>query len=247
MPMPLFHRTTQRAADQPPPKRRILVADDDPSIGRLIQTALPAQQYETVVVANGMEALEAFDRGQFDLVFLDVMMPFVDGFDACERIRAKSDVPIVIITARDGTDDIVQGFRRGADEYITKPFRVAEFVARVEAILRRVDMQKARTAPPLVHVGDLVIDATAHKVSVRGAEVKLTPMEFELLYFLAANAGQVFTREVLFREVWGYEYVGETNLVDVCVRRLREKVEVEPSKPKIIVTVRGVGYKLERA
>ncbi|RMD75365.1 MAG: DNA-binding response regulator, partial [Chloroflexi bacterium] len=140
--MPLFHRTTQRAADQPPPKRRILVADDDPSIGRLIQTALPAQQYETVVVANGMEALEAFDRGQFDLVFLDVMMPFVDGFDACERIRAKSDVPIVIITARDGTDDIVQGFRRGADEYITKPFRVAEFVARVEAILRRVDMQK---------------------------------------------------------------------------------------------------------
>ncbi len=245
--MPVFHRTSSRAVDQPPPKRRILVADDDPSIGKLIQNALPAQRYETVVVANGLEALQAFERSTFDLIFLDVMMPFVDGFDACERIRAQSDVPIVIITARDGTDDVVQGFQRGADEYITKPFKVAEFVARVEAILRRVDMQKARTAPPFVQVGELTIDAVAHRVSVRGREVKLTPMEFELLYFLAANAGQVFTREVLFREVWGYEYVGETNLVDVCVRRLREKVEVEPSKPKIIVTVRGVGYKLERA
>lgn len=244
--MPLFHRTSQRAADQPPPKRRILVADDDPAIGRLIQTALPTQQYETKVVANGLAALEAFERESFDLIFLDVMMPFVDGFDACERIRAKSDVPIVIITARDGTDDIVHGFRRGADEYITKPFKVAEFEARVEAILRRVDMQKARTAPTFVQVGELTIDAVAHKVTIRGKDVKLTPMEFELLYFLAANAGQVFTREVLFREVWGYEYVGETNLVDVCVRRLREKVEIEPSKPKIIITVRGVGYKLEQ-
>jgi len=244
--MPLFHRTSQRAADQSPPKRRILVAVDAPAIERLIQTALPTQQYETKVVANGLEALEAFERESFDLIFLDVMMPFVDGFDACERIRAKSDVPIVIITARDGTDDIVHGFRRGADEYITKPFKVAEFVARVEAILRRVDMQKARTAPTFVQVGELTIDAVAHKVTIRGKDVKLTPMEFELLYFLAANAGQVFTREVLFREVWGYEYVGETNLVDVCVRRLREKVEIEPSKPKIIITVRGVGYKLEQ-
>ncbi|MFN3374115.1 MAG: response regulator transcription factor [Chloroflexus sp.] len=199
---------------------------------------------------NGKEALEKIKNNDYDLVVLDVMMPEMDGIEACEQIRNIPELNHVIITfltARNEDYSQVAGFEAGADEYITKPFKVAEFVARVEAILRRVDMQKARTAPTFVQVGDLAIDAIAHKVSVRGAEIKLTPMEFELLYFLAANAGQVFTREVLFREVWGYEYVGETNLVDVCVRRLREKVEVEPSKPKVILTVRGVGYKLERA
>ena len=153
-------------------------------------------------------------------------------------------MPIVIRTAPDGTDYVVHGFELGADDYITKPFSPRELVARVEAILRRVEGYKSRRAPPIVRVGPLEIDEPRHRVSVRGAEVNLTPMEFELLYFLAANAGQVFDRETLFREVWGYEYVGETNLVDVCVRRLREKVEETPSRPRLIVTVRGVGYKL---
>jgi two-component system response regulator MtrA len=243
--MRVVRRTSDRSHDDDAAVRRILVADDDPSIAALIQITLKdAPRYEVVATTNGLEALKAFENSPFDMVILDVMMPYIDGFEATERIRAQSDVPIVILTSRDGTDDIVHGFELGADEYITKPFKTVELLARVEAILRRVEGYKNRRAPPIVRVGELEIDEPRHRVSVRGKEVNLTPMEFELLYFLAANAGQVFDRETLFREVWGYEYVGETNLVDVCVRRLREKVELEASRPKIILTVRGVGYKL---
>ncbi len=244
--MRLFKRTSDRIPDENAMPRRILVADDDPSIATLIQVTLKDPRYELVAVSNGLEALKAFEDSQlpFDVVILDVMMPYVDGFEACERIRETSDVPIIILTSRDGTDDIIHGFELGADDYITKPFKTVELMARVEAILRRVEGNKQRQAPPIVRVGEIEIDEPRHRVSVRGQEVNLTPMEFELLYFLAANAGQVFDRETLFREVWGYDYVGETNLVDVCVRRLREKVEVTPSRPRIIITVRGVGYKL---
>ncbi len=242
--MPPFRRTADRSHEEAQSPRRILIADDDPAIGSLIQVTLKDPRYELTSVTNGLEALQAFDKQPFDVVILDVMMPYVDGFEACQRIREKSDVPIVILTSRDGTDDIVHGFELGADDYITKPFKTAELIARVEAILRRVEGYKSRRAPPVVRVGPIEIDEPRHRVTVRGKEVNLTPMEFELLYFLAANAGQVFDRETLFREVWGYEYVGETNLVDVCVRRLREKVEEVPSRPRLIVTVRGVGYKL---
>lgn len=242
--MPPIRRIADRIAEEPQSPRRILVADDDPSIAELIQITLKDPRYELTSVSNGLDALKAFEQQPFDVVILDVMMPYVDGFEACQRIREQSDVPIVILTSRDGTDDIVHGFELGADDYITKPFKTVELIARVEAILRRVEGYKARRAPPIVRVGPLEIDEPRHRVTVRGQEVNLTPMEFELLYFLAANAGQVFDRETLFREVWGYEYVGETNLVDVCVRRLREKVETVPSRPQLIVTVRGVGYKL---
>jgi two-component system response regulator MtrA len=242
--MRLIRRTSDRASDETNQTRRILIADDDPSIATLIQVTLKDPRYEVVAAKNGLEALRAFEAEEFDVVILDVMMPYVDGFEACERIRERSDVPIVILTSRDGTDDVVHGFELGADDYITKPFKIAELMARVESILRRVEGYKHRVAPPVVRVGELEIDEPRHRVLVRGGEVNLTPMEFELLYFLAANSGQVFDRETLFREVWGYDYVGETNLVDVCVRRLREKVEIEPSRPRIIITVRGVGYKL---
>jgi two-component system response regulator MtrA len=242
--MPPIRRTSERAADEAQAPRKILIADDDPSIASLLQVTLNDPRYEIVAAANGLEALKAFEKQTFDVVILDVMMPYVDGFEACERIREKSDVPIVILTARDGTEDVVHGFELGADDYITKPFRPVELIARVESILRRVEGYKSRRAPPVVRVGELEIDEPRHRVAVRGQDVNLTPMEFELLYFLAANSGQVFDRETLFREVWGYEYVGETNLVDVCVRRLREKVELAPSRPRIILTVRGVGYKL---
>lgn len=242
--MRMIKRTSDRSQDDGVSPRRILVADDDPSIATLIQITLNDPRYEIVAVKNGLEALKTFPTAQFDVVILDVMMPYVDGFEACQRIRERSDVPIVILTSRDGTDDVVHGFELGADDYITKPFKTVELMARVESILRRVQGYKHRVAPAIVRVGDLEIDETRHRVSVRGNEVNLTPMEFELLYFLAANAGQVFDRETLFREVWGYDYVGETNLVDVCVRRLREKVESEPSRPRLILTVRGVGYKL---
>jgi two-component system response regulator MtrA len=242
--MPPFRRTADRTSEEVQPPRRILIADDDPSIVALIQFTLKDPRYDLITVPNGLEALRAFEKQTVDVVILDVMMPYVDGFEACQRIREQSDVPIVILTSRDGTDDIVHGFELGADDYITKPFKTAELIARVESILRRVEGYKSRRAPPVVRVGPIEIDEPRHRVAVRGAEVNLTPMEFELLYFLAANAGQVFDRETLFREVWGYEYVGETNLVDVCVRRLREKVEEVPSRPRLIVTVRGVGYKL---
>ena len=220
------------------------MADDDPAILRLVEVALSDPRYELTTVTNGLEALKIYKDGEYTLLILDVMMPYVDGFTVTERIRARSDVPIIIVTARDGTDDVVHGFELGADDYITKPFRAAELTARVESIIRRVEGYQHRKAPPIVRIGDLEIDEPRHKVLLGGEEINLTPMEFELLYFLAANVGNVFDREVLFREVWGYEYVGQTNLVDVCVRRLREKIEEQPSKPNRIMTVRGVGYKL---
>lgn len=240
--MPLLRKT--RPSAEPKQQRRILVADDDPKISQLVQTALRDPRYEVVAVGNGLQAINEFKKNRFDLVILDVMMPYVDGFGACQKIRETSDVPIVILTARDGVDDIVHGFEIGADDYITKPFKIAELMARVEAILRRVEGQHERLAPSLIDIADLHIDKPRHYVELHEKPISLTPMEFELLYFLAANVGQVFDRETLFREVWGYEYVGETNLVDVCVRRLREKIEQEPSRPRRIVTVRGVGYKL---
>lgn len=242
--MRLLRRTIERESEDLRAPRRILVADDDPAITRLVDVALKDPRYELCMATNGLEAIKLFEQSEFDLVILDVMMPYVDGFEVTQHIRARSDVPIIVLTARDGTDDVVHGFELGADDYITKPFRTAELQARVQAILRRVEGHRQRKAPPIVRVGDLVIDAPRHSVTLAGREVNLTPMEFELLYFLAANAGQVFDRETLFREVWGYEYVGETNLVDVCVRRLREKIEDQPSKPRRILTVRGVGYKL---
>jgi two-component system response regulator MtrA len=245
--MPPLRRTSDRTPDTPPEPRRILIADDDPSIAALIKVTLEDPRYSITAVSNGLEAIKAFEEGSFAMIMLDVMMPYVDGFEVCQRVRAESDVPIIMLTARDGTDDIVHGFELGADDYITKPFKAAELIARVEAILRRVEGYQSRRAPPIVRVGELEIDEPRHRVTVRGQDVNLTPMEFELLYFLAANAGQVFDRETLFREVWGYEYVGETNLVDVCVRRLREKVEVTPSRPRIILTVRGIGYRLADA
>lgn len=240
---PQYRSTADRAHEEDAP-RRVLIADDDPNIAQFIKITLEDPRYEVVAVENGLEAIKAFEESHFDVVILDIMMPYVDGFQACQRIREYSDVPIIILTSRDGTDDVVHGFELGADDYITKPFKMVELIARLEAILRRVESRSTRKAPPIVRVGDLEIDEPRHRVTARGKDISLTPMEFELLYFLGANAGQVFDRETLFREVWGYEYVGETNLVDVCVRRLREKVEVEPSYPQIILTVRGVGYKM---
>ena len=241
--MRLLRRTRIKGSD-PSQVRRILIADDDPAIANLVRMALDDPRYEVVAASTGLDAIQQFRKSNFDLVILDIMMPYVDGFEATQRIRETSDLPIVILTSRGGLDDIVHGFELGADDYITKPFKIAELQARVAAILRRVEGQHECLAPPTISIGDLFIDRPRHIVTLNGEPITLTPMEFELLYFLAANAGQVFDRETLFREVWGYEYVGETNLVDVCVRRLREKIEAEPSRPRHIVTVRGVGYKL---
>jgi len=229
--------------------RKILIADDDPNVGRLLEASLEEIEgipFQVVAVRDGLEAVNRFRQDVFDLVILDVMMPYIDGFSACRAIRKDSDVPIVILTCRDGPDDVLQGFKLGADDYLTKPFRVSELRARVEAILRRSGKGQFRHTQN-ARIGELEIDPRRHEVRVRGQEVQLTPMEFELLYFLTTHPSEVFDRATLFRQVWGreYEYGRETNLIDVCMRRLREKIESEPSKPEYLRTVRGVGYKIE--
>ncbi|MGC8874601.1 MAG: winged helix-turn-helix domain-containing protein [Chloroflexia bacterium] len=229
---------------------RILIADDDPDVGRLLQASLENPEdllFEVVTVANGLEAVRRFHDEPFHLVILDVMMPFLDGFMACRAIREESDVPIIILTARDGPDDVLHGFELGADDYVTKPFHIRELEARVRAILRRAEGGRFRPRTRTARVGALQIEPRSRRVTVGDQEVHLTPMEFELLYFLASHPGQVFDRETLFREVWGreYEYGRTTNLIDVCVRRIREKIERDPSQPEYLRTVRGVGYKVE--
>ncbi len=230
-------------------QRRILIADDDPNVGLLLEASLDEIEgipFEVVTVHNGLEAVNRFREEIFDLVILDVMMPYIDGFSACRTIRGESDVPIIILTCRDGPEDVIQGFKLGADDYVTKPFRIGELCARVEAILRRTGRSQYRRTQS-AQVGELEVDPRRHRVTVRGEEVQLTPMEFELLYYLSVHPGEVFDRATLFRQVWGreYEYGRETNLIDVCVRRLREKIERDPSKPEYLLTVRGVGYKIE--
>jgi two-component system response regulator MtrA len=230
-------------------QRKILIADDDANVGRLLEASLEeidGMPFQVVAVRDGLEAVNRFRQESFDLVILDVMMPYIDGFSACRAIRKESDVPIVILTCRDGPDDVLQGFKLGADDYVTKPFRISELRARVEAILRRSGKGQFRHTQN-AQVGELDIDPRRHNVTIRGEQVQLTPMEFELLYFLATHPGEVFDRATLFRQVWGreYEYGRETNLIDVCMRRLREKIEREPSQPEYLRTVRGVGYKIE--
>jgi len=230
-------------------RRRVLIADDDPNVGRLLEASLDnieGTPFEVVSVHDGLEAVNRFREEAFDLVVLDVMMPYIDGFSACRTIRETSDVPIIILTCRDGPDDVVLGFKLGADDYVTKPFRISELCARVEAILRRIGRGQFRRTQS-AEVGVVEVDPRRHRVTIRGQEVQLTPMEFELLHFLAMHPGEVFDRATLFRQVWGreYEYGRETNLIDVCVRRLREKIERDPSRPEYLLTVRGVGYKIE--
>lgn len=228
---------------------RILIADDDPDIRRVLEASLKGvvgASYEVAFARDGLEAVRRFREEPFDLVILDVIMPYIDGFTACRTIRQESDVPIIILTCRDGPDDVVQGFKLGADDYVVKPFRIGELTARVEAILRRAGRLPFRRTR-VAQVGELEVDPLRHRATIRGQEIQLTPMEFELLYFLASHPGQVFDRATLFRQVWGreYEYGRETNLIDVCVRRLREKIERDPSNPEYLRTVRGVGYKIE--
>ncbi len=231
-------------------QRRILIADDDPNVGKLLEASLEeieGMPFAVDAVRDGLEAVNRFRQEPYDLVILDVMMPYIDGFSACRAIRKESDVPIIILTCRDGPDDVVQGFKLGADDYVTKPFRISELRARVEAILRRVGKGSPFRHTQDAVVGELEIDPRRHQVNIRGKDVQLTPMEFELLYFLATHPGEVFDRATLFRQVWGreYEYGRETNLIDVCMRRLREKIERDPSQPEYLRTVRGVGYKIE--
>ncbi len=218
-------------------KGRVLVVDDDLALAEMLGIVLRNEGLEVTHVADGSEAVGAFRESRPDLVLLDVMLPGLDGMEVCRRIRAESGVPIVMLTAR--TDTVVVGLESGADDYVVKPFKPQELIARVRARLRRGD----EPAPERLAIGDLEIDVAGHSVKRAGESLSLTPLEFDLLVALARKPWQVFTREVLLEQVWGYRHAGDTRLVNVHVQRLRSKIEHDPKRPEIVVTVRGVGYK----
>jgi two-component system, OmpR family, response regulator MtrA len=218
---------------------RVLVVDDDPSLAEMLTIVLRGEGFDPVVCNTGDQALSAFRRHQPDIVLLDLMLPGMDGVDVCKALRAESGVPIVMLTAKTDTIDIVLGLESGADDYVVKPFKPKELVARIRARLRRFD----DPAPELITVRDLTIDVAGHSVKRGGDMLTLTPLEFDLLLCLARKPWQVFSREVLLEQVWGYRHAADTRLVNVHVQRLRSKVEHDPENPEIVVTVRGVGYK----
>ncbi len=215
------------------------MVDDDTALSEMIGIVLRSEGFEPVFCADGDEALEIFRASQPDLVLLDLMLPGKDGTEVCRLIRAESGVPIVMLTAKADTVDVVLGLESGADDYIAKPFKPKELIARVRARLRRSD----EPVPEHLRIGDLSIDVTGHRVTREGVPIPLTPLEFDLLVALARKPWQVFTREVLLERVWGYRHAADTRLVNVHVQRLRSKIEADPERPEIVVTVRGVGYK----
>ena len=217
----------------------MLVVDDDPALSEMLGIVLRTEGFEPSFVADGDRALAAFRATKPDLVLLDLMLPGTDGIDVCRQIRAESGTPIVMLTARGDTVDVVLGLESGADDYIVKPFKPKELVARVRARLRHNEAP----ANEIVEIGDLTIDTAGHVVSRAGAPIPLTPLEFDLLTALARKPGHVFTREVLLEQVWGYRHAADTRLVNVHVQRLRAKIERDPERPELVVTVRGVGYK----
>ena len=218
---------------------KILVVDDDAALAEMLTIVLRGEGFETEVVGDGVQAIETFRAVQPDLVLLDLMLPGKSGIDVCRDIRAESRVPIVMLTAKTDTVDVVLGLESGADDYIMKPFKPKELVARVRARLRRNEDEPAE----MLSIGDIEIDVPAHKVTREGEQISLTPLEFDLLVALARKPRQVFTRDVLLEQVWGYRHPADTRLVNVHVQRLRAKVERDPENPQVVLTVRGVGYK----
>ncbi|OMH35162.1 MtrAB system response regulator MtrA [Tersicoccus sp. Bi-70] len=220
-------------------KGRILVVDDDEALAEMIGIVLRNDGFDPSFCADGAQALEAFHNSRPDLVLLDLMLPGLDGIEVCRQIRSESDVPVVMLTAKSDTSDIVRGLESGADDYVPKPFKPAELVARVRARLRPGDTR----APETLTVADVTIDVAGHSVRRGSRTIALTPLEFDLLVALARKPWQVFTREQLLEQVWGYRHAADTRLVNVHVQRLRSKIERDPEAPEVVLTVRGVGYK----
>lgn len=228
---------------------KVLVVDDEKPISDIIKFNLTKEGYDVVTAADGREALDMYNDENPDLVLLDQMLPEVDGIEVLRQIRSKSDIPVIMVTAKDSEIDKVLGLEMGADDYVTKPFSNRELVARVKANLRSrksvaQSTEESFNSTEDIHLGDLTIHPQAYMVSKNGADIELTHREFELLYYLAQHIGQVMTREHLLQQVWGYDYFGDVRTVDVTVRRLREKIEGNPSHPNWLATRRGVGYYL---
>lgn len=218
---------------------RILVVDDDTALAEMIGIVLRTEGFDPAFCADGAAAVDAWRTERPDLVLLDLMLPGVDGIEVCTRIRAESGVPIIMLTARTDTADVVRGLESGADDYIVKPFNPKELVARIRTRLR----PGGQTTSEVLRVGDVTVDVAAHEVRRGDETIALTPLEFELLVALASKPQQVFSREMLLEQVWGYHYKADTRLVNVHVQRLRAKVELDPDNPRIVTTVRGVGYR----
>jgi two-component system response regulator RegX3 len=224
----------------------ILVVEDEESFVEALTVGLKREGFRVRVARDGVQALEQFDLVQPDLVLLDVMLPLISGVDVCREIRSRSRVPIIMVTAKSSEIDTVVGLEVGADDYVSKPYRLRELVARMRAALRRAPPAPAPTGSPgTLEVGDVCLDPERHEVFVRGQPVALPLKEFELLAILLENAGRVLTRDVLIDRVWGADYVGDTKTLDVHIKRVRAKVEVDPSVPRSIVTIRGLGYKFD--
>ena len=221
----------------------IMVVDDDQDLAEMLGIVLTGSGYEVDLVNSGDQVMELFDANQPDLILLDVMLPGMDGVEVCKAVRAKSMVPIVMLTAKGDTQDVVLGLEAGADDYIVKPFNPNELIARLKVRLRRIT---SNTGATQLKIGDVVIDQVAHTIIKNGKTIPLTRLEFDLLLALAREPGRVFTREALLDEVWGYQNAADTRLVNVHVQRLRAKIEADVNNPLIIQTVRGVGYKAGR-
>ncbi|HKG09542.1 MAG TPA: response regulator transcription factor [Gaiellaceae bacterium] len=223
---------------------RILVVDDEPAIVDAVAYALEGEGYEVASRADGEAALSAALDGTFDLVVLDLMLPRLSGTEVCRRLRAESDVPIVMLTAKDAEVDRVLGLEIGADDYVTKPFSIAELVSRVRALLRRRDLDRAGRGYAFKRVGSLTLDLTRHKVSLAGGEVQLTPSEFRLLALLAEEPERAYSRREIMQHLWESSYVGDERACDIHISNLRRKLEEAPDEPQRILTVRGIGYRL---
>ncbi len=222
------------------PRGKVLVVDDDAALAEMLSIVLRGEGFDPVWCSHGDKALGSFRDAKPDLVLLDLMLPGRDGVEICRDIRAESGVPIVMLTARSDTIDVVAGLEAGADDYVAKPFKAKELVARIRTRLRRPAEDSEKET---LKIGDLVISVDAHSVKRGGSPIQLTPLEFDLLLALARRPWQVFSREVLLEQVWGYRHAADTRLVNVHVQRLRSKIERDPEHPEIVVTVRGIGYK----
>jgi two-component system response regulator RegX3 len=233
------------------PTTTVLVVEDEDSFIDALTVGLAREGFRVQVARDGAAALDMFDAVRPDIVLLDVMLPKVSGIDVCRELRRRSAVPIIMVTAKASEIDTVVGLEVGADDYVSKPYRLRELVARMRAVLRRTPLEEAGAsaavdgASQVVRAGDVELDPARHEVVIRGESVSLPLKEFELLHLLLENAGRVLTRDVLIDRVWGHDYVGDTKTLDVHVKRLRAKVEHDPSAPTRIVTIRGLGYKYE--